>query len=73
MSISKIFGVVLHDLRVEKGLSQEHLAELCSLDRTFISMLERGLRQPTLSSLFTLSEGLGVSPSELVKKVEDLR
>lgn len=41
------FGVVLTELRKRKKLSQEQLATDCGLDRTYISLLERGMRQPT--------------------------
>ena len=46
MEISKAFGAILRRNREEKGMSQEQLALDCGLDRTFISLLERGLRQP---------------------------
>lgn len=68
--IISIFGKVLREQRELKKLSQEKLAELCDLDRTYISLLERGLRQPTISTLFKISDALDISPSELVKKVE---
>lgn len=70
MSIAKLFGRILQEIRVEKGLSQEELAQMSSLDRTYISLLERGLRQPTLNSLFKISKNLGISPSEFVKLLE---
>jgi transcriptional regulator with XRE-family HTH domain len=54
--IVSIFGTVLRELRENKKLSQEKLAEFCDLDRTYISLLERGLRQPTLTTLFKLSD-----------------
>jgi transcriptional regulator with XRE-family HTH domain len=69
-SLEKRFGETLKRLRVEKGLSQEALAEECDLDRTYISLLERGLRQPTLITLFKISEVLKVSPSSIVKELE---
>jgi transcriptional regulator with XRE-family HTH domain len=65
------FSNVLRSLRTENKISQEKLAELCELDRTYISLLERGLRQPTLSTVFRIAKSLGVSASELIKKVED--
>ena len=68
--LQKTFGTVLRQLRVEKGLSQEALALESGLDRTFISMLERGLRQPTLSSLFALASALKVSASRIVRLTE---
>lgn len=64
------FGEILKELRNRKNLSQEELATDCGLDRTYISLLERGLRQPTLGTLFKLAEVLGVSPSWIVKQLE---
>ncbi len=69
-NLEVIFGNALRKHRVEKGLSQERLALECGIDRTFVSMLERGLRQPTLRTLFVLCEGLGISPSTLVHELE---
>ena len=71
-SLQKKFGKVLKESRLRKSLSQEDLALECGLDRTFISMLERGVRQPSLSSIFIIAEALGIKPSRLVKNVEDL-
>jgi transcriptional regulator with XRE-family HTH domain len=68
--IVSIFGTVLRELREKKKLSQEKLAEFCDLDRTYISLLERGLRQPTLTTLFKLSDALNIKPSELVELVD---
>lgn len=68
--IVSIFGNVLRELREKKKLSQEKLAEFCNLDRTYISLLERGLRQPTLTTLFKLSDALNIKPSELVEMVD---
>lgn len=72
MELPVAFGQVLRELRQERGLSQERLALECGLDRTFVSLLERGLRQPTLSSMFTLAKGLGTTLSEMVRRVERL-
>jgi transcriptional regulator with XRE-family HTH domain len=65
------FGQVLRELRKEKNFSQEKLALEASLDRTFISLLERGLRQPSLSTILNLSTILGISASRIVEKVEE--
>jgi len=62
----------LRDLRTQVGLTQEQLGLECDLDRTFISLLERGLRQPTLTTLFTLSDKLKVPASVIIKHVEDV-
>jgi transcriptional regulator with XRE-family HTH domain len=42
------------------------------MDRTFVSMLERGVRQPALSSIFALAKALGIAPGELVERAEAL-
>lgn len=68
--VISVFGKVLRTLREGTNLSQEKLAEYCDLDRTYISMLERGLRQPTITTLFKIADALDISPSELVKRVE---
>lgn len=68
--VVEIFGKVLRELREAKQLSQEKLAEYCELDRTYISLLERGLRQPTITTIFKLAKALNISPSKLIEKVE---
>lgn len=68
--LPKAFGTVLRELRTAVGISQEQLGFECGLDRTFISLLERGLRQPTLSTLFLLADKLQVTPSAMVERVE---
>lgn len=69
--IVEVFGKVLRELRTEKGISQEKLAEYCDLDRTYISLLERGRRQPTITTLFKLATALHIKPSQLVKITEE--
>lgn len=62
------FGIVLREYRERAALSQEALANAADLDRTFIGMLERGQRQPTLESLFRIADALKVAPSTLVAR-----
>lgn len=69
--VIEVFGNVLRELRESKQISQEKLAEYSELDRTYISLLERGLRQPTITTIFKLAKALDISPSELIGKVED--
>ena len=69
-TIQRAFGVVLRRVRKEAKLSQEDLALESGLDRTFISLLERGLRQPTLTSLFALAKSLQLEPHVLVRETE---
>lgn len=72
MEIEKAFGVVLKSERNQQLLSQEELAHICNLDRTYISMLERGIRQPSLKTIITLSSALNLLASDMVSKVEKL-
>jgi transcriptional regulator with XRE-family HTH domain len=63
-------GQNLRDLRESAGFSQEELAELCDLDRTEISLLERGLRFPRLDTLVRLSRGLKLdSVAQLLENI----
>ncbi len=70
MNLQIAFGKELRALRNKQGLSQEALALECDLDRTFISLLERGKRQPTLETLFKLAAKLDTAPSEIIEKME---
>ena len=69
---SSIFGEVLRRQRRLVDLSQAELAERAELHPTYISLLERGLRQPTLETLLALGSALDRSAAELVLEVEDV-
>ena len=71
MDIAGKFGARLKILRKEKGISQEELAEISGLHRTYISSLEQGGRNPTLVTLSTLAIALDMEISELVEGVEN--
>ena len=71
-SIAAIFGRVLREQRAARGLSQQALARSADVDRTFVSQMERGIRQPTLTTLCKLSAALQIQPSTLVARVEKL-
>jgi transcriptional regulator with XRE-family HTH domain len=64
--VARAFGVALKIARRERGMSQETLGERDDLDRTYPSLLERGLRQPTLTYLFAIADALGMDAAELV-------
>ena len=72
MDLAQTFGVVLKKHRKKAGLSQEKLAEICGIERTFISMLERAERRPSLAMTFELANALKVKPSLLVREIESL-
>ncbi|KAA3618231.1 MAG: XRE family transcriptional regulator [Calditrichaeota bacterium] len=65
------FGEVLKEERLRNNLSQEALAYASGLERNFISSMERGISQPTITTLFKLAEQLKISPSDLIQKVSD--
>ena len=61
------FGATLRAARRRKGMTQEQLADAAGLDRTFPTLLERGLRTPSLGTLLRLAEALGISAEMLVE------
>lgn len=61
------FGQRVRSCREELGLSQEGLAELAEFDRTYISMIERGKRNPSLLNIRRFARSLRTSPEALVK------
>ncbi|WP_447880702.1 helix-turn-helix domain-containing protein [Serratia fonticola] len=64
-NIQALFGARLKKLRLQSGLSQEAFADKCGLDRTYISGIERGVRNPTLEVISILAVGLGIEISKL--------
>ncbi|MDR2711226.1 MAG: helix-turn-helix domain-containing protein [Burkholderiales bacterium] len=68
--IGKIFGEVLQQHRSQRDISQEELAFQADVDRTFVSRLERGIRQPTITTLIHIGQALGVSAATLVQEAE---
>lgn len=67
---NKAFGAVMAELRRQAGFSQELLGFEAGLDRSYISLLERGLRSPTLDTLFVLSPVFGLTVSQLLSLTE---
>jgi transcriptional regulator with XRE-family HTH domain len=69
---TKPLGLAVKELRARRGLSQEELAHASGLHPTYISGIERGLRNPTWRSLSRLCGALGVKLSELATLAESL-
>ncbi len=65
-----MLGDELRKARIRAHLSQEALAEKAKLHRTYISLLERNKKSPTLDTLLSLCKALRISAASLVKKVE---
>lgn len=70
LDISKIFGQVLRQRRKESGLTQEKLALEAGIQRNYVSLIERGINQPTIAMLFKLAVVLKCNPSDLVEDTE---
>ena len=64
------FGRNVARIRAERGLSQDKLAEKADLDRTFISGVERGVRNPGIKTVLKIAKGLNASVADLCKGVE---
>ena len=60
MVTAELIGKVIQDLRKSRGMSQEVLSGLAGLDRTHYSKIERGLRSPTIDTLFKIAHALEV-------------
>lgn len=67
------FGEVIRQRRVARALSQESLAHLCGLHRTYISDLERGRKSASLNAIVALARALKIMPSTLIREAEDMQ
>ena len=67
MDARQVFGMNVRRLRLEKGLSQEEFGFTAGIDRTYVSDVERGLRNPTLLLAAKFAAGLGVELHELLR------
>ena len=63
--IRKLFGNRVRELRLQAGMSQEAFADKVGFDRTYISGIERGKRNPSLDAIEIISKGLGESVSSM--------
>lgn len=68
----RAFGDALREIRKEKGISQEQLALDSGLDRTYVSLIERGSQSPTVRNVVRLANMLGVNPSQIIVRMEQL-
>lgn len=66
LSPEEAFGAVLKQMRLNRGITQQDLSFDCELDRTFISLLERGKRQPTLTTILQIANALEIPATELI-------
>jgi transcriptional regulator with XRE-family HTH domain len=61
-----LFGRKLRELRLERGVSQEKLAEMAGLHRNYVGTLERGQQSASLDAICKLARALKVRPAELL-------
>ena len=71
MVSAELIGRVIASQRMAKGLSQEVLSGLAGLDRTHYSKIERGLRSPTIDTLFKIAHALDMPAHQLMHFIED--
>jgi transcriptional regulator with XRE-family HTH domain len=70
MNIQKQFGKALRECRIQRNLSQEKLAELCGLHRTYISDVERGDRNISLVNIHKIASALHINISSIFNILE---
>ena len=71
--ICQVLGLAVRDRRERAGLSQEALADLASLHRTYVGGIERGERNVSLRNIEALAYALNLTPSQLLRDAEAIR
>lgn len=71
MGLAQTFGANVRRLRIERGVSQEAMADAVGLAPTYVGQLERGLRNPTLAVVERFARVLEVDPLELLMRRDD--
>lgn len=66
----RAFGDAIREVRADRGISQEGLALICGLDRTYVGGVERGELNPSLTNVLKIAQALGVPASELHLRAE---
>ncbi len=69
-SLKQAFGKVLKQLRSDSGVSQQELADNCDIERAYISRLERGLFQPSITIIFKVADYFEMKPAQLIEMVD---
>jgi transcriptional regulator with XRE-family HTH domain len=70
---AELFGALVRQLRTERGLTQEALAERTDLSVSYIGFIERGENVPTLTIVLNLADALNVDAADLVREVSRKR
>jgi transcriptional regulator with XRE-family HTH domain len=67
---SQSFGITLRECRKKAGLTQEELALEAGIERNYVSLIELGRNQPTITMIFKLAKALNIKPSKLMTLTE---
>lgn len=70
MNLNQIIGIKIKALRIERKLSQENLAGLSEIDRTYLQSIERGERNISLNVLVKISNALEIPVSKILENIE---
>ncbi|MSU58362.1 MAG: XRE family transcriptional regulator [Pedosphaera sp.] len=71
--LKAVVGNVLRAKREKLGISQEDLAERAGVDRSYVSILERGLKSPTLETLERICVALGTLPERVLEEARKVK
>lgn len=70
MKLEDIIGNAIRKYRKQRNYSQEKLALESNLDRSFLSEIERGVKKPTVHTIFAICKTLEIKPSALIHEIE---
>ncbi len=73
MDYFNILGANVRNLRLKRKLTQEKLAEICDLHRTYVGAIERGDRNVSLKNIVIIAHALNVEPAELLLYNNELK
>ena len=72
MTLEEAFGQVLREIRQDQNMSQERLGYESGYHRTYIGLLERGKKNPSLTTIINIANALNIKASDLIKRIEEL-
>ncbi|MFR0688620.1 helix-turn-helix domain-containing protein [Enterobacterales bacterium AE_CKDN230030158-1A_HGKHYDSX7] len=72
MDVSEAFGKILREKRKALGLTQEQLAHEADIQRNYVSLIERGVNQPTVTIIFKLANALNCKASAMIEDTESI-
>jgi len=71
-TLDEAFGLVVAQLRTERGLSAERLGNQADVDPSYVRLLEKGNRSASIKTLSKLGAAFGLAPWELLRRAQDL-